>query len=140
MAYETYGTKLSVTAIAVILQGQELSLNYLEPYLPRQERQAQLASRYKFDCVCEACLPEARDVVRAFVCRKCDSGIVCPVGNGLEASNWSCGKCSRGISSERFKKLMELETTMKSKDSSDVPVNDLIEGGARNMSLPIFHI
>jgi len=59
---------------------------------------------------------------------------VCPIGNGTEVSQWSCMKCNRGISSERFKKLVDLENSMKTKELSDVPVNDLLEGGILHQS------
>jgi len=132
--YETYGSKLTITAINIILQGQSISLNYLEPYLPQQEHQSSLSFHYKFECICDYCQPEARDIVRAFLCKKCDSGVVCPTGNGLDITSWTCGKCSKGIAPERFKETMELEAAIKAKDLADVPVNDLLEGGVFHQS------
>jgi hypothetical protein len=78
--YETHGNKLILTAIVPITSGQSISINYLEPYLPKAERLEQLASKYHFDCKCDMCIPEARDLTRGFFCKqgKCD-GIVYPI-------------------------------------------------------------
>src|SRR4051812_17099409 len=109
VTYETCGSKLSVTAIAVIVQGQPLSFNYIEPYLPRAERHTQLQSRYHFECTCEMCTPDAPDIVRAFMCRKCEGGIIYPVGPGTDPAQWTCVKCGKGISSKRHKKFVDME-------------------------------
>jgi len=80
------------------------------------------------------CFPDARDFCRAFVCRKCEGGVVTPIGTGADVAQWTCVKCNRGISSERYKKFMDLENSMKTKELTDVPVNDLLEGGVFHQS------
>jgi len=114
--YETYGNKLMLTAIVPIASGQSISINYLEPYLPKAERLEQLAQRYHFECKCELCLPEARDLTRGFYCKqsKCD-GLVYPNNLGTDVSHWVCFKCSKPITPELFNEILELEKDLKSK-------------------------
>eukprot|EP01125_Pyxidicula_operculata_P020182 TRINITY_DN7410_c0_g1_i1.p1 TRINITY_DN7410_c0_g1~~TRINITY_DN7410_c0_g1_i1.p1 ORF type:complete len:447 (+),score=73.46 TRINITY_DN7410_c0_g1_i1:24-1364(+) len=132
--YETSGNKISVTATTSISQGQSISLNYLESYLPRQERMAEIKLKYNFDCTCELCDPNVKDLTRAFVCKNCDDGIVSPIGNGADNSSWTCEKCSKPPSSDIFKEMIDLETKLKAKTLSDFPVDEVLEGGLMHKS------
>jgi len=138
--YETYGNKLMLTAIVPIASGQSISINYLEPYLPKAERLEQLAQRYHFECKCELCLPEARDLTRGFYCKqsKCD-GLVYPNNLGTDVSHWVCSKCSKSITPELFNEILELEKDLKSKYFSEIPLGELLEGGYIHQSHYLLH-
>jgi len=109
--------------------------------LPKAERLEQLASKYHFDCKCDMCLPEARDLTRGFFCKqgKCD-GIVYPIGIGTEIFNWSCSKCIRGgVTQEHFTEILELEKDLKAKPFSEIPLGELLEGGIIHQSHYLIH-
>jgi hypothetical protein len=138
--YETNGNKFLLTAMLPITSGQPISINYLEPYLPKAERLEQLSLRYHFECKCDACIPEARDLTRGFFCKqsKCD-GIIYPAALGNEISNWICVKCSKGVTAEIFNEMMDLEKDLKSKSFSDISLGELLEGGIMHQSHFLIH-
>ncbi|KAK0627916.1 SET domain-containing protein 5 [Immersiella caudata] len=47
--------KITIHAVRDIDADSEITISYLEPFLPRPERRAKLASAFGFDCVCKRC-------------------------------------------------------------------------------------
>lgn len=52
-----YSGKMQVVrACRDVSVGQELTQSYLDPLLPKSERQKRLQAKYRFDCICNRCL------------------------------------------------------------------------------------
>lgn len=130
-AFENIGTKLVVTAISAIPNGQPITFNYTKPFQPKSQRLAYLKSTYHFECKCDRCLPEARDDTRAFLCQKCKTngeevgGMVCPKGDGSKAALWTCSKCQESPSDATFEKMLATENSFANIDPLTIKVNDL---------------
>jgi len=135
-AYEVVNDKLTVTALLKIAKGEGISLCYIRPYQPRQERIAELKNRFHFDCTCVRCSVDMfnRDLCRAFRCKKCDDGIVTPLGFGNDLSDWKCDKCDQTPAAEVFQEMIAEETTLKLLDTLDVPVDTLLESSTLHQS------
>ena len=85
-----------MTAIRDIAEGERISIDYGNNfYHPTADRVESLQESYGFTCVCPTC--QGPDRKRAFVCRSCYNGIVCPIGMGSniesDSSFSSCNSC-----------------------------------------------
>lgn len=50
-----------LTALRPIAAGEEITVKYCELDLSREERQAELRTKYGFECQCERCICEDLD-------------------------------------------------------------------------------
>lgn len=52
---------LSISARTDIRAGEEITVAYVDPDLPRDERREKLKHMYNFDCECETCVVEDKE-------------------------------------------------------------------------------
>lgn len=69
---------MDVVALRDIPEGEEVLMSYIDISLPKQDRQADLAKRYGFECDCSLCLRETDQVDP----RWCIRHQGCKAGNG----------------------------------------------------------
>jgi len=130
--FETIGTKLVVTAISIIPNGQPITFNFTKPFQARGARLQHIKTNYHIECKCERCAPDVKDELRAFICQKCkssvkdeDYGIVSPKGDGAKANMWSCNKCQESPADPVFEKMLAVESAIGAQDPATVKVNEL---------------
>lgn len=81
-SFSTHGHTLYMTCIRDISVGERISIDYGNNYYQSTaERVGSLLESYRFTCKCPMCL--GPDLKRAFVCNKCPTGAVFPIGVGL---------------------------------------------------------
>lgn len=81
--------RMTIMALSTISPGEQIFINYGEPYSPFAQRQEYLKEKYYFVCECRICGSPCRgnsetspDLIRAFVCSKRCATTVYPCRDG----------------------------------------------------------
>merc|ERR1711874_684017 len=91
-----------------ILEGEEITINYIPPIYGLPKRKLELANEWYFHCSCLRCsdLTEFGTFVSAVKCASCKEGLILPEDTKQD-SLWRCRFCSNPYESEMIQELVE---------------------------------
>ncbi|KAF3938466.1 hypothetical protein ABW19_dt0203872 [Dactylella cylindrospora] len=85
------GRTLLVRSLKEIQKDTEITISYIDNFMTRKERRAELSSRYFFDCDCAACSSESQKL-EASLCHECKKMV--------PSASSACPACNEPVSEE----------------------------------------
>lgn len=91
-----------------ILEGEEITINYLPPVYGVPKRKLEIANEWYFNCQCSRCVDvtEFGTFVSALKCSHCREGLILPE-NAQGGSLWRCRFCTNPFEISMIQELVE---------------------------------
>ncbi|KAF3909123.1 hypothetical protein ABW21_db0206416 [Orbilia brochopaga] len=97
------GRQLVIRSLREIPKDTEITISYIDNWLPRSDRQQELFKRYMFNCACSLC-SAAVQPLESWLCPKCKK--TAPVASNI------CPSCSEVVSEEKLNEAIALASSI----------------------------